>query len=190
MRRHRRRGEFWQRWREAQRDSQEEPSPTANPHVIWRRFIGQFFGIPIEKHWLFRGRRFKPWVTGRLGPPILFNPFIAEVLSRGGGLLSLYILHLLSEKPRFGNDIMRAIVDRTDGRWISNPGAVYPILASMEERGLVEGEWEEPTKRTRRIYQLTEAGEQELKRLKAVMRPMLEEAIGILHGLNEDLQEP
>ena len=28
-------------------------------------------------------------------------------MSKGGGLLPLFVLHLLAEKPRFGNDIMR-----------------------------------------------------------------------------------
>ena len=95
----------------------------------------------------------------------MFNPFVAIVMSKGGGLLSLYVLHLLAEKPRYGNDIMREIEERTRGRWGANPGAIYPMLTLMEERGLVEGAWEDPQKRTRRIYSLTIAGREELERL-------------------------
>jgi DNA-binding PadR family transcriptional regulator len=166
-------------------DAEEGPGRRA----LWRHFIAQFIGVPPEKHWLFKGRRFKHWVSGDWGPPIQFNPFVAEVLSKGGGLLSLYVLHLLSEQPRYGNDIMREIEERTEGRWAANPGAVYPLLSVMEKRDLIEGEWEQPTKRTRRIYRLTEAGHQELSRLKAVMRPMLEEAISILRSLHADMEE-
>jgi DNA-binding PadR family transcriptional regulator len=113
---------------------------------------------------------------------------VTVVLSKGGGLLSLYVLHLLAEKPRYGNDIMREIEERTRGRWGSNPGAVYPLLAAMEERDLVQGTWEDPQKRTRRIYSLTPAGLEELERLKEVMRPKLEEAINILRDLHDDLE--
>jgi DNA-binding PadR family transcriptional regulator len=101
--------------------------------------------------------------------------------------LSLFVLHLLEEKPRYGNDIMREIEERTQGRWGSNPGAVYPLLNAMEERRLIVGSWEDPDKRTRRIYHLLPDGHHELDRLKEVMRPKLEEAIHILHSLNDDL---
>ena len=75
----------------------------------------------------------------------------------------------------------------TEGRWGSNPGAIYPLLSLMEEGGLVEGEWEDPDKRTRRIYRLTAQGQQELTRLKEVMRPKLEETIHILRDLLQDI---
>ena len=105
-------------------------------------------------------------------------------MSKGGGLLSLLVLHLLSEKPRYGNDIMREIEERTQGGWESNPGAIYPLLNIMEQKGLVHGEWEDAEKRTRRIYRLTPQGDQELERLKEVMRPKLEEAINVLRKIH------
>ncbi len=188
MRRHKRRSHFWQLWTEAQQDVDEDAYEPFDARTAWRRFFAEFLGVAPEKHWLFSGRRFKPWRSGSWGPPGLFNPFVAVILSKGGGLLSLYVLHLLAEKPRYGNDIMREIEERTQGRWGSNPGAVYPLLTAMEERGLVKGAWEDPQKRTRRIYSLMPAGHEELKRLKEVMRPKLEEAINILRGLHDDLE--
>ena len=103
--------------------------------------------------------------------------------------MALYVLHLLAEKPRYGNDIMHEIEVRTDRRWGSNPGAIYPMLSIMEDSGLVEGEWEDPDKRTRRIYSLTIEGREELDRLREVMRPKLEEAITILQDLYKDLED-
>ncbi|MFQ5923008.1 MAG: helix-turn-helix transcriptional regulator [Anaerolineales bacterium] len=174
---------FWQSWG----DSWTDESPGFDYGQAWRKHFTSFLGVAPEEHWVFKGRRFKPWTSGKLGPPGLFNPIVAMVLSRGGGLLSLYVLHLLAEKPRYGNDIMKEIELRTRGGWGPNPGAVYPLLTSMEERGLVEGKWEDPEKRTRRIYRLTPAGKDELERLKEVMRPKLEDAIQILRHLNADL---
>jgi PadR family transcriptional regulator PadR len=186
---HKRRGPFWQMWTEAQQaEDQGVQEEASDIRAAWRQFFAEFLGVAPENHWVFSGRRFKPWLSCEWGPPASFNPFVATVLSKGGGLLSLYVLHLLSEKARYGNDIMREIEDRTQGRWGSNPGAIYPLLTVMEERGLVEGSWEDPHKRTRRIYSLTSEGRQELSRLKEVMRPKLAEAIRILRDLYEDLE--
>ncbi len=186
----RKRSRFWQRWSDLERAVDvDSPDPGFDAGAIWRQHFSTFFGVAPEKHWLFSGRRFKPWISGRWGPPPgHFNPFVAVVMSRGGGLLSLYVLHLLSEKPRYGNDIMREIERRTQRRWGSNPGAMYPLLTAMEEGGLISGEWEDPDKRTRRIYRLQPAGAQELDRLKEVMRPKLEEAIDVLRHLYDDLE--
>jgi PadR family transcriptional regulator PadR len=165
----------------------EIPDVDFDQRRAWRKHFSDFLGISPEKHWLFSGRRFRPWFSGKFSAPGLFNPFVAVMMSKGGGLLSLYVLHLLAEKPRYGNDIMREIEGRTEGRWGANPGAIYPMLTVMEDRGLVEGEWEDPEKRTRRIYRLTANGQQELDRLKEVIRPKLEEAIGVLRHVYEDL---
>ena len=39
-----------------------------------------------------------------------------------------------------------------------NPNTMYPLLRELEERGLIEGSWEHPERRTRRYYSLTAAG--------------------------------
>jgi PadR family transcriptional regulator PadR len=189
LKRHKRRGHFWQMWTEAQQSADEDtPEAAFDIRTMWRQFFAEFLGVAPEEHWLFGGRRFKPWFSDKWCPPDVFNPFVAVVLSKGGGLLSLYVLYLLAEKPRYGNDIMREIEERTQGQWGPNPGAVYPLLTAMEERGLVEGAWEDPQKRTRRIYSLTPAGHEELERLKEIIRPKLEEAINVLRDLCDDLE--
>jgi PadR family transcriptional regulator PadR len=179
---------FWKHWVEAKHAFEADEQHVFGDRQAWLKHFETFLGVPPQKHWLFRGRRFKPWFTGRWGPPGLFNPFVAEVLSRGGGLLSLYVLHLLSEQPRYGNDIMKEIEERTQGRWGSNPGAIYPLLTELEESELIEGKWQDPEKRTRKIYDLTRAGHSELARLKDMMRPKLEEAIHVLRDLSDDLE--
>jgi DNA-binding PadR family transcriptional regulator len=64
---------------------------------------------------------------------------------------------------------------------------VYPLLSILEAGNLIEGDWDDPDKRTRKIYQLTEDGRQELARLKEIMRPILEEAINVLQDLVNEL---
>jgi DNA-binding PadR family transcriptional regulator len=182
-------GRFWHRWHESwEIDEDERAHIEAETRTAWRDHFANFLGTPPEEHWLFGGRRFKPWATGRWGSPGRFNPFVADLMSKGGGLLPLFVLHLLAEKQRYGNDIMREIEERTQGHWGPNPGAIYPLLSLMEDGGLITGGWEDPNKRTRRIYRLTDAGKRDLERLKEVMRPKLEEAINILRDLSDELE--
>lgn len=149
----------------------------------WRKFFHEFMGTWPEQHWAFGGRRFSPWHQG----VDAFNPFVASLLSKGGGLLPLYVMHLLSEEPRYGNEIMDLIAERTGGQWVANPGAIYPLMNILEQQGFIEGEWPDPRKRTVRIYHLTEDGQQEMERLKAIVRPKLKEAIEVLQGMTRDL---
>lgn len=152
---------------------------------MWRRHFHEFFGEMPEEHWFFGGRRFKGWHAA--DEPGVFNPFVALMLAKGGGLLPLLVLHLLKEDARYGNEIMREIQDHTQGRWVSNPGVIYPLLTFMEDSGLIEGEWEDETHRTRRFYRITKRGEEELTRLKEVMQPHFKEALAILQKILDEI---
>jgi DNA-binding PadR family transcriptional regulator len=186
------RRDFWRDWREERRKLWEThggpgfhgpPFPPRQRAHLWREFFHNFMGIWPEEHWQFRGRRFNPWHQGLDE----FNPFVASLLSKGGGLLPLYVMHILGERPFYGNEIMERITQRTGGQWVANPGAIYPLMGMLEQQGLITGEWEDPNKRTVRIYRLTDKGEQEMVRLKAIVRPKLEEAIDVLEDLARDL---
>ena len=38
---------------------------------------------------------------------------------------------------------------------------MYPLLRQLEARGLIEGEWEHPERRSRRFYRITDDGVRE-----------------------------
>jgi len=154
------------------------------PEVIhaWREFFHEHMGSWPEKHWAFGGRRFNPWHQGMA----TFNPFVASLLSKGGGLLPLLVLHLVGQKPRYGNEVMTEIAEKTQGQWVPNPGAIYPLMTELEDQGLIRGEWEDPDKRTVKIYHLTESGEQELARMKAIIRPKILEAVEVMRQMVAD----
>lgn len=186
------RHDFWHDWREERErlwkehgrpDRRHRGFPPRARARYWREFFHDYTGTWPEDHWAFSGRRFNPWHQGRDE----FNPFVASILSKGGGLLPLYVLHLLADQPRYGNEVMELLTERTGGQWVANPGAIYPLMTMLEKQTLIEGEWEDPHKRTVRIYRLTEAGKQEMSRLKAIVRPKLEEAIAVLQELASDL---
>ena len=58
--------------------------------------------------------------------------------------------------PSYGNQLMERIGGMTAGVLSVNPNTMYPLLRQLEERGLIEGQWEHPERRSRRYYSLTE----------------------------------
>ena len=51
------------------------------------------------------------------------------------GDLRLVIVAMLSEKPRYGYDIIKDLEDRVGGGYSPSPGVVYPTLTLLEEMG-------------------------------------------------------
>ena len=92
-------------------------------------------------------------------------------------LVPVLVLHLMRDEPVYGNLIMKGIEEMTDGVVSVNPNTIYPLLRSMEERGLIDGAWEHPDRRTRRFYSITEEGIGELQRLREGLEPILDSAI-------------
>lgn len=100
------------------------------------------------------------------------DPFSGELRRRE--VLPLLVLHLISQGPSYGNQLMERIAGLTEGVLSVNPNTMYPLLRRLEEEGLIEGQWEHPERRTRRFYSLTKTGRREHKRLLAEVRPFLE----------------
>ncbi|MFC5367933.1 PadR family transcriptional regulator [Salinirubrum litoreum] len=77
------------------------------------------------------------------------------------GLVSYLVLELLSEKPRYGYEILKEITALSGGHWEPSYGSVYPILHKFEEEGWAEriDREDEPD---RKYFALTDAGESEL----------------------------
>lgn len=78
----------------------------------------------------------------------------------GYGDLRLYLLRLLEDQPRYGYELIRLIENRFFGLYSPSAGTIYPRLSALEEEGLVSHE----EVGGRKIYKLTEAGREELRR--------------------------
>jgi DNA-binding PadR family transcriptional regulator len=48
------------------------------------------------------------------------------------------VLQLLGEEPMHGYQLMQRITERSEGAWRPSPGTVYPVLAQLEDEGMVE----------------------------------------------------
>jgi DNA-binding PadR family transcriptional regulator len=76
------------------------------------------------------------------------------------GELRLVLLRLISEEPRHGYDLIRAIEELTGGEYAPSPGVIYPTLTLLQDMGLIE---EAPGDGARKPFQATDAGREHLK---------------------------
>jgi PadR family transcriptional regulator, regulatory protein PadR len=97
--------------------------------------------------------------------------------TRRRDVFPLLVLHLISREPDYGNRLIEEIEEITHGVISVNPNTMYPLLRELESRGLIEGRWEHPDKRTRRYYSITAAGRAEYRRLTEELEPFLDSVI-------------
>jgi PadR family transcriptional regulator PadR len=89
----------------------------------------------------------------------------------------LLVLHLISREAAYGNRLIEEIEEMTQGVISVNPNTMYPLLRELEAKGLIEGRWEHPDKRTRRYYSITRSGRTEYRRLVDELEPFLDSVI-------------
>jgi PadR family transcriptional regulator, regulatory protein PadR len=104
-------------------------------------------------------------------------------------VLPLLVLHYIHGQPSYGNQLMERISQVTAGVLSVNPNTMYPLLRTLESRGLIEGKWEHPERRSRRYYSLTDAGSEEYDRLVAEVRPFLDSARASIEAIVAEVYE-
>jgi transcriptional regulator len=78
--------------------------------------------------------------------------------------VELLALRLLRSGPLNGWDIMQRIRVISDEVLSITPGALYPALHRLEERGLINAEWgASENNRQAKFYKLTPAGRKQLE---------------------------
>ena len=111
--------------------------------------------------------------------------FLSEVKTRD--VFPLLILHLVREKPAYGNSIMAKIREISAGAMSVSPNTVYPLLRRLEEKGYVEGEWERPETRSRRFYKITPEGEEKYREIKGRFEVHLLRVRDAIESLHREL---
>jgi DNA-binding PadR family transcriptional regulator len=120
-------------------------------------------------------------------PPRHHDPFTGGLRRRE--VLPLLVLHFIQQGPSYGNQLMERIAEMTEGVLSVNPNTMYPLLRQLESRGLIEGKWEHPERRSRRYYSITEAGEEEYGRLVEEVRPFLDSVRGSIAAIVAEVYE-
>lgn len=77
----------------------------------------------------------------------------ARVFRRGE--LRLVLLHLVSQEPRHGYDLIQQIEELTGGHYAPSPGIVYPTLTLMADMDLIDEKVDDSGKK---IYSITDSG--------------------------------
>jgi DNA-binding PadR family transcriptional regulator len=111
-----------------------------------------------------------------------FGPFGKGFGGGGGGFfragrmladgdLRLIALALLSESPRHGYDIIKALEERSSGIYSPSPGVVYPTLTFLEEAGYASS----ATEGNKKVFSITEAGRTYLEENRPIVDGVLEQ---------------
>jgi len=82
------------------------------------------------------------------------------------GCARTLVLQLLAERPMYGYELAAELQRRSDGTFALGQGTLYPLLYSLEGKGLIHvtrEETEPGQRRLRRYYALTKPGREELK---------------------------
>jgi DNA-binding PadR family transcriptional regulator len=148
------------------------PDASRSNHVARVILVTLETGVLTSK-WIRRLAAVQEDVGRRPGRPS--DAFGGDIRRRD--VFPLLVLHLIGREPTYGNRLIEAIERITQGTISVNPNTMYPLLREMESRGLVEGRWELPDRRTRRYYSITPAGKREYRRLRTEVEPFLDSVI-------------
>jgi len=76
------------------------------------------------------------------------------------GVFEILVLKLLSQKEKYGYQLISELKDKSRGAFTLKEGTLYPILYRLEEDKLVTSKWSIPSKRTisKKYYYITDEG--------------------------------
>lgn len=114
------------------------------------------------------------------------NEIVDKVLTRG--ILSTLVLTIIEDEPSNGNEISTKVSEITEGAWQPSTGGIYPILKKHEKAGYIKGEWDDPEKRVKRIYTITEKGKEEVEIQKSLLATSLRRTVDMLNDILKILQ--
>lgn len=125
------------------------------PWIVKRQIMMMSKGTSRRGHHRGRGQR----GGFPIGPD---SPFGGRPKVRRGDI-RIAILHLLSEEPMHGYQIMQELTERTDGLWKPSPGSVYPTLQQLEDEGLIRVQDAEG----KNVFDLTNEGRERIESSQA-----------------------
>lgn len=78
------------------------------------------------------------------------------------GSVTMLLLKLLSRKDMYGYEMIATLRERSNNVFELKAGSLYPLLHSMEEKGLVSSYEQEVLGKVRKYYTLTKEGKKVL----------------------------
>lgn len=77
----------------------------------------------------------------------------------------ILILKMLEKETMYGYQMIKTIEEKSNKIFQWKEGSLYPVLYSMEKKGLIKSFWKED-KRKRKYYEITDKGIKEAKKLE------------------------
>lgn len=106
------------------------------------------------------------------------NPGAFDVQRFARGINELLVLSALRPGAKHGYQIAQEVETVSDGLFVLRFGTLYPMLARLEEDGLIDGAWSKGRGRRKEIYALTVSGRGQLtcdtKRLQEVVSRLMQ----------------
>lgn len=79
------------------------------------------------------------------------------------GSTAMLLLKLLEEKDMYGYEMMETLRKRSDHTFDLKAGTLYPLLHSLEMKGLLESYESNESTKLRKYYKITKSGKKYLK---------------------------
>ncbi len=108
------------------------------------------------------------------------NPKYEQQMKKG--VLEMLVLKLLSEKEKYGYQLISELKEKSGGLFVLKEGTLYPILYRLEDEELVISRWSEPKGKevSRKYYAVTEKGIAVLEELSALWAGFSERVSAIM----------
>jgi PadR family transcriptional regulator PadR len=102
------------------------------------------------------------------------------------GLLDIIVLQFMNEQPMHGYQVMTKI--RKSFGVYFGPSTIYPLLGSLEKKGYVSSYWNMENERPRKIYKLTNEGQNLLNFTENSLN-LIVKTIGTKSTLTHEVQQ-
>ena len=88
------------------------------------------------------------------------------------GVLEMLVLQLLSEREKYGYQLIAELKEKGGDIFCLKEGTLYPILYRLEDEGLIESRWSEAENRQppRKYYLMTDKGRKAFEEIYHVWR--------------------
>jgi PadR family transcriptional regulator PadR len=106
--------------------------------------------------------------------------YMAIEKSLVSGSMTMLILKLLSEKDMYGYEMIDTLRQKSQNVFELKAGTLYPLLHSLEEKGLLVVYEQEVGGKTRKYYSLTNQGGKLLEKKKEEWKKYSEAVLNVL----------
>lgn len=109
------------------------------------------------------------------------NPKYEKQIKKG--VLEILVLKLLADGEKYGYQLISELKEKSNGMFTLKEGTLYPILYRLEDEELVISRWSEPKGKevSRKYYQITDKGKQELTELRGLWDEFQKNVTAILY---------